>query len=645
MYRIVACLTEQHDYGMVALAITVCALASATAFKTYGHALDASHDRKLVWLMLAGFSAGAGIWATHFIAMLAYDSGVPTNYDLSLTGASLLIASVMTMLGFAVSATGIRPHAIAGGTIVGFGIAAMHYTGMAALVIGGTIKWDMTYVAASLVAGTVLTAEAIDVFHRLPRAKALWASTALMVLGICILHFTAVTAAVVELNPKIVVQPSTVNRVMLAFIIASVTLLVLVAGGLAMFIDTLKAEMAEQVLKLKRADISVTSAKAEAEALSELAETERAFHDELARLVLAASGGDFTGRIDLSGKSGLPALLGTGINRWAGTINDALNQIISVTSAMAEGDFTKRAAGQFKGDFLKLMTNVNRMGDEIRGTADRIGQSSAALEEAAREINIGVADLSERTEEQAIALEKTAESMQQMSAAVVQNASNAQNANDIASKTRDLAIDGGYDASQAVLAMDKIEQSSRRITEIVGLIEEIAFQTNILSLNAAVEAARAGESGRGFAVVASEVRALSQRSSLALNDIRQLIATSNSDVQDGVRMVKTSGASLSEIVDHVKKVSELISEIAVSSQQQSTGVEQVISSVNKMDELTQSNAALVEETSAALDSVLAQAEDLRMAVSFFKTGSPEKLEIPRFPVGYPNPARSQRARR
>jgi methyl-accepting chemotaxis protein len=238
---------------------------------------------------------------------------------------------------------------------------------------------------------------------------------------------------------------------------------------------------------------------------------------------------------------------------------------------------------------------------------------------ATREIAVGINDLSARTEHQASSLEETTASMEELSATVRQNADNAQEANQVASAARSAAMAGSEVAERAVAAMSGIEDSSRKITEIVGLIQEIAFQTNLLALNASVEAARAGEAGRGFAVVANEVRALAQRAAVASKDIKELIVNSDSQVKGGVELVNQAGTSLGDIVASVKKVADFVSEIAAASGEQSSGIDQVSNAITNMDEMTQQNAALVEETTAALSSAQSQLEDLRQAVDFFKT--------------------------
>ena len=311
---------------------------------------------------------------------------------------------------------------------------------------------------------------------------------------------------------------------------------------------------------------------------------------------------------------------------------------------LANGELVVRLSSDAGDAFRQIEQDFDATVVQLRETVGLIKTASQEVDGAAAEISRNAADLSIRTEQQASSLEETAASMEEMATTVRQNADRLVLVSQTATATREQAISGGQVVNDAVAAIDKIERSSHQITEIVGLIEEIAFQTNILALNAAVEAARAGDAGRGFAVVAGEVRALSQRSSQALKDVKSLIASSNANVQGGVKLVKTAGASLNEIVDSVKKVTDLISEIASSSQEQASGVEQVSSAVSNMDEMTQQNAALVEETSAALESVRGQVDKLRKAVSFFKTGEePGPVSPPRKPAlpKNNNPVRSQ----
>jgi len=306
------------------------------------------------------------------------------------------------------------------------------------------------------------------------------------------------------------------------------------------------------------------------------------------------------------------------MNELVENVEKGLSQISDVMSAFADGDLTKRMDGGYRGEFMRLSDYCNRMGDQMVSIVTQIGKVTNAVQSAAGEISSGVSDLSVRTEHQASSLEETSASMEELAATVRQNSENAEEADRAAIVARDVAINGGTVANQAVSAMDEIADSSKKITEIVGLIQEIAFQTNLLALNASVEAARAGEAGRGFAVVANEVRALSQRAASASKDIKELILNTDDQIQSGVAMVNNAGNSLEEIVASVKTVADYVSEIAAASREQTSGIEQVSSSMTAMDEMTQQNATLVEETTLALASAEGQISDLKNAVGFFK---------------------------
>ena len=358
---------------------------------------------------------------------------------------------------------------------------------------------------------------------------------------------------------------------------------------------------------------------------------ERAIENEVAQLVRAASDGDFTQRLDEAGKAGFMLELSRGMNSLVETVDQGLSETVKVMSGLAEGDMTRRIEGDYHGSFLRLKRDTNRMADKIAEIAGGIGASTATVRGATDEIAAGASDLASRTEQQASSLEETSASMEQLSATVRQNADNAQQANQLAAAAREAASGGGTVVASAVDAMGKIEGSSQKITEIVGMIDEIAFQTNLLALNAAVEAARAGEAGKGFAVVATEVRALAQRSGQASKEIKELILTSDGQVREGVGLVKQAGESLEEIVTSVKRVADIVSDIAAASQEQASGIDEVSTAVTNMDEMTQQNAALVEETTAALTSAQTQVADLDDLVGFFKTGrtgSPSETAAP-----------------
>ncbi|HTX04427.1 MAG TPA: methyl-accepting chemotaxis protein [Steroidobacteraceae bacterium] len=293
-----------------------------------------------------------------------------------------------------------------------------------------------------------------------------------------------------------------------------------------------------------------------------------------------------------------------------------------IINAALQGDLTRRIDNRLDSPELRAMAEgINSLLESMGGIVRGIKSTAAEVNRSAEEISIGNSNLSRRTEEQSASLEETASSMEEMTTTVKQNADNAAQASQLALAARDQAERGGVVVNQAVAAMSDIKQSSKKIADIIGVIDEIAFQTNLLALNAAVEAARAGEQGRGFAVVASEVRSLAGRSATAAKEIKGLIQDSVRKVEDGSSRVTQSGHTLEEIVASVKKVSDIVAEIAAASREQSAGIEQVNRAVMQMDQLTQQNAALVEEATAAAQNMAGQARELTDNMSRYRVAN------------------------
>jgi methyl-accepting chemotaxis protein len=311
------------------------------------------------------------------------------------------------------------------------------------------------------------------------------------------------------------------------------------------------------------------------------------------------------------------------------TITRPIHEAVKVAETVAAGDLTSRIDASAKDETGRLLQALQNMNDNLVNIVGQVRGGTDTIATASSQIAAGNLDLSSRTEQQASALEETASSMEELTSTVKQNADNARQANQLAVSASEVAVKGGNVVSQVVDTMASINESSKKIVDIIGVIDGIAFQTNILALNAAVEAARAGEQGRGFAVVASEVRNLAQRSAAAAKEIKTLIGDSVNKVDTGTKLVDQAGTTMDEIVESVKRVTDIMSEITAASQEQSSGIEQVNEAISQMDHATQQNAALVEEAAAAAGSLQDQASKLAQVVSVFRL---DRQAVPAVPA-------------
>ena len=405
--------------------------------------------------------------------------------------------------------------------------------------------------------------------------------------------------------------------------------------GKKLLAATLEARAAFTPVSTQMQELVKTGKAAEAEALldSKLRPAQHAYMDALEKLKnmqlaqveeeVKAGETEYTqAKWLMFGLLAAMAAMGTLLGWWiTRSITHPVAQALDVAEKVAAGDLSSRIEVTGTDEVGRLLGALKAMNESLVRIVGTVRSASDSIATGSAEIASGNADLSQRTEEQASALEETAASMEELGSTVKQNADNAQQANQLAMGASTVAVRGGEMVGQVVETMKGINDSSKKIADIITVIDGIAFQTNILALNAAVEAARAGEQGRGFAVVASEVRNLAQRSAEAAKEIKSLITASVERVEQGTTLVDQTGATMEEIVTSIKRVTDIMGEINSASREQSTGVNQVGEAVGQMDQVTQQNAALVEESAAAAESLKQQAQQLVTAVAVFKLGS------------------------
>ncbi|WP_075290179.1 methyl-accepting chemotaxis protein [Pararhizobium arenae] len=374
-------------------------------------------------------------------------------------------------------------------------------------------------------------------------------------------------------------------------------------------------EMARAVEVFRTNAIAMRDMKAQEEALHARSSD---LQSSISTVVAAAVAGDFTARIRKDyGNADLNRFAGS-VNELVDSIDHAVTEVRRVIAALADADLSQAMEGSYQGAFAELQANVNSTMVTLRSTMSNVRGSAGTIKDSSAELSSAANDLSKRTEQQAAALEETAAALDEITATVRTSSTRANEARDMVRETKESAGKSGEIVRSAVTAMGRIEDSSSRIGQIIGVIDEIAFQTNLLALNAGVEAARAGEAGRGFAVVAQEVRELAQRSANAAKEIKTLISASANEVETGVSLVRATGDALLEIERLVLKVNDHVESIATASREQSTALAEINTSVNHMDQMTQKNAAMVEETTAASETLADESRQLQTLLARFK---------------------------
>ncbi len=591
MFRVIGCIFEQHDLRLVVLAGALCAFACATALTMIGRGAASTGRLRALWLVAAATVAACGIWGTHFVAMLAFETSLPVAYDPGLTLLSIVVAVAVSSLGFNLALS--RAGAFLGGAVTGAAISAMHFIGMAAVEMPARVEWSATYVAASIAIGIVLTGVAVFVALRRNDIRSFTLGATFLTLAIVGMHFTAMAAVTFTPDSSIAIPAGVMAPGILAIAVAAVSALIVALGLLGSLIDRHLAYRASGEASRLRAHIA------------ELEATKHELEATSSRLTAALAQADAVTAANASS---------------AASQAEVVELLAEGLAHLAQGRLSFRLAKPFPGGYRKLSDDFNAAMNQLQDAMQLVHTSVHMIQANAEEIAHSADTLSHRTERQAASLEETAGALAQITHTVRQTAEGAAATNKVVVLAKSDAGQGGDVARQAIGAMREIEDSTRQIAQILGLINEIAFQTNLLALNAGVEAARAGDAGKGFAVVATEVRALAQRSAGAAKDIKSLIMKSTEQVGAGVALVDQMGEALARISNAIGEINSRVGGFATAAADQATGLLEVNSAVEQMDQATQQNAAMAEEATATGVALAAETEQLVALIARFGLG-------------------------
>jgi methyl-accepting chemotaxis protein len=588
MFRVIGCIFQQHDLLLVLLAAGLCVFACATALAMIARARASTGRIKLVWIGAAAVVAASGIWGTHFVAMLAFHSSVPIGYEPFLTVLSILIAILLSAVGFRVAL--LPSGAFAGGAITGAAISAMHFVGMAAVQIPARASWDVTYVVAAVLLGVTLNGAALWLALRRSDRWSQICGVAVFTAAIVAMHFTAMAAITYTLDSSVAVSNAVMNPGILAITVAAVSILIVAFGLIGSLIDNhLAARSSSEASRLRAHIAELETTKAEFQATSD-------------RLSAALAQADMVTRANAAS---------------AAEQAEVVEELALGLSKLAQGEMNYRLRRAFPGGYRKLSDDFNAAMTKLEDTLRLIHESVDTVSSTAEVIGGAAEQLSRRTERQAASVEEAAAALAQITATVQKNADGAAGAHRVVGSATEDAAKSGEVASEAVATMRKIEGSARQIGDILGVMDEIAFQTNLLALNAGVEAARAGDAGRGFAVVAAEVRALAQRSAGAAKEIKALIGKSAEQVGSGVALVNQMSAALSRILARTGEISQHVAMVAEGARDQAASLMDISNTVDQIDKDTQENTAMAEEATASAVSLAEEMGQLARLIGRF----------------------------